>query len=73
MSEYHPEQDDYIAYSDHEMFIVWNGSAQFTIYERKKLGSETLDRFVNFDVEDHDHAQEIAYDWVEEFQRSADD
>ena len=71
MSEYRPEEDDYIAFSNDDLFIVWNGSAQFTIYERKKLGSETLDRFVNYDVEDYEHAQEIAYDWVDAYKEAS--
>ena len=30
MSEYRHEENDYVAYSDNEMFIVWNGFATFT-------------------------------------------
>lgn len=66
MSEYRPEEDDYIAYSDNQLFIVWNGSAHFTVFERKLDGSKLLSRFVDFNVEDHDHAQEIAQEWIDE-------
>ena len=64
MSEYRPEEDDYIAYSDDEVFIVWNGRTHFTVYERMGTSSRQLDTFVHNDIEDHDDAQGIADDWI---------
>ena len=64
MSEYRPEENDYVAYSDNEMFIVWNGSATFSIYERKGSGSKLIDVITEYDIEDYEDAQGYAYGWI---------
>ena len=65
MSEYRPEVNDYVAYSDNEVFIVWNGSATFSIYERTGSSSKLINVITEYDIEDYEDAQGYAYDWVE--------
>ena len=72
MSEYRPEEDDYIAFSNDDLFIVWNGSATFTIYERIRSSGKVLDVFTNYNVDGHDEAQGVAYDWIKDYQRTID-
>ena len=64
MSEYRPEENDYVAYSDNQVFIVWNGSATFTVFERIGSSSRLLDVITNYDIEDYEDAQGYAYDWI---------
>ena len=65
MSTYAPSEGDFVAYSDNDIFIVWNGSATFNVYTLDDLYE--IDCFTNFKVDDYEMAQGTAYDWADEY------
>ena len=65
MSTYAPSEGDFIAYSDNDIFIVWNGRRTFSVYD---CDGWSIDRFMHNDVEDYDDAQGLAYDWADEYE-----
>lgn len=67
MSTYAPSEGDFVAYSDNDIFIVWNGSATFNVYTLDDLYE--IDAFTNYKIDDHDHAQGVAYDWADEYKQ----
>ena len=64
---YLPSEGDFIAYSDNDIFIVWNGSATFNVYTLDDLYE--IEVFTNHNINDDDyaHAQATAYDWADDY------
>jgi len=62
---YLPSEGDFIAYSDNDIFIVWNGSATFNVYELDNLSE--IDAFSNYNIDDYEDAQGHAYDWADQY------
>lgn len=69
MSTYAPSEGDFIAYSDNDIFIVWNGSATFNVYD---CDGWEIDVFTNYNIDDDDYtqAQATAYDWADQYEQA---
>lgn len=64
MTTYKPTQGDYIAYNDSEIFIVWNSSFTFNVYDSE--GYE-FDVFTDYRVDEEITPEGIAMQWAENY------
>ena len=64
---YLPSEGDCIVYSDNDIFIVWNGSFTFNVYERLDSGNVELDAFTNYQLDGMEEAKGTAQDWAEDY------
>jgi hypothetical protein len=67
MGTYAPSEGDFIAYSDNDIFIVWNGSATFNVYD---CDGWEIDVFTNYNIDDYEDAQGHAYDWADAYEQA---
>lgn len=67
MTTYYPQEEDVIVFGDANIFIVWNSSATFNVYERLVSGNVEIDAFTNYKIDDLDCAYGAAQDWAEDY------
>ena len=67
MTTYYPQEEDVIVFGDANIFIVWNSSATFNVYERLDTGNVEINVFTNYKIDDLECAYGAAEDWATEY------
>ena len=63
-SRYIMQQEDFIAYLDKEIFIVWSRNEELYVFNDR---GDLIDKLRNPDIEDMDDAMYTASDYVERY------